>query len=214
MAIAFDAVSSGSTASATSLSVAHTVTGSNTLGMVNIDTNNAIDILTGATFNGSAMTLAAATSTLGVQVGYNYYKYAPSTGNVVATFSVASLIGIQTCTYSGVSQTGFPDASQVVNNIGSGGTTLVCTVTTTVDNCWCWSAVRNDNSISITSGGTTRNNSLFGGVFAVGDSNGAVTPAGSKTITWTSSAISTAHKSIFSFAPFVATVNSNFFPFF
>lgn len=136
MAIARDATSSGST-TATSLTVSHTNTGSNLILVASLITSasSAGDIVTGVTYNGVAMTRQS-TIVLGGNVArlYMYYLLAPATGanDIVISTSVSTLIQSHNVSYTGVLQSGFPDASSETNTASA--TSLANTLTTIADN--------------------------------------------------------------------------------
>ena len=111
-AIAFDAYTQCRANPATSCTVSHTVTGSNTILAVGAFSFPSAAIPTGCTANGSAMTLINwyADSTANRDV-YLYLKVAPSTGNIVCSISASSIIYFSASSYNGVTQTGQPIAS-------------------------------------------------------------------------------------------------------
>lgn len=182
MAIARDATSEGST-TATSLTVAHTCTGSNRLLLVHILTNNTTDTLTGMTYNGVAMTrLGIHASTPNNFIAYVYGLLAPATGsnNVVVTFSGSTVIGLQNVSYTGVKQSGLPDASN--SNNDDDGNDWSESITTIANNCWHFLGKRSGSDATVTSGGVRVLHGNYGGVQMVADSDAAITPAGSHAI--------------------------------
>lgn len=211
MAIAYDSSAQG-TATSTSLTFAHTCTGSNLLLWVFVLTSStAGDKITGITYNGSAMTRVTGATSIDFVSGqsfYTYYIVAPSTGanNVVVSAGSSVEIYAVSQSYTGCSQTGVPDGS---NKTTSGGT---ISITTTADNCWLAGGGRNVSSGGLTAstGSTTRQD--ITGIFTVGDSNGPKTPAGSNSMAWTPDNANTKLIMV-SFAPYVApaTNTGNFF---
>ena len=114
-----------------------------------------------------------------------FYLINPDTGthDVVITASGAVTLEINgvSASYTGVLQTGFPDAKED-DAIATDGT-ITTTVVTVLDNCWLagigWS---NEASPSITAGANTTLRTNNDGTYsdiATFDSNGQKTPAGS-----------------------------------
>lgn len=213
MAIAFDSSAIGSVTGSMSLNFSHTCTGANRLLFVGVQGALADDI-TGVTYAGSAMTLIIKDNVGGTnQFNYLFYLIAPSTGtnNVVVSSSVGINIAADSVSYTGASQSGVPDASVI--NSGSTVNTLTTSLTTVANNCWTVLSALNGNSLTISagSGSTLRQHQSLLGIF---DSNGAKTPAGSTSMTVTSSSPGQFSGLMASFSPFVAPViNSNFLSF-
>src|SRR4051812_20674402 len=112
MAIAFDAASNLDAHAGTSHTQAHTCTGSNLLLLVGMRSISG-DIVSGATYNGVAMTLQNKTQMQLNDWDYLFFLYAPTTGaNNIVISSSSGTIYARAVSYSGVSQTGFPDAFQ------------------------------------------------------------------------------------------------------
>lgn len=191
MAIAFDTAGYGEVNPGTSVTFALTL-GSSANALVLFSTDpgfgGASDI-SGITYNGAAMTKITAMSWNNTQMAYEtcWYKLAPSTGssyNVVVTLAHAG--GYNTsmaASYSGVQQSGIPDAS-ATNNAAS-GTTFALTVSSSANNCWHVGAsfTNQASAISAGSGTTARTNSAGTGYRGMlCDSNAAKTPAGSYTL--------------------------------
>ncbi len=135
MAIALGNTSTGGGAVATSLTYSHTVaSGSDRFLMVGIDVINVTDVVTGATYNGVAMTRAN-TRTDGITRTYTYYLFAPTTGanNVVISMSGTNQIAALSIDYNGVNQSAID--SQVTNGAATGSTGDLA-FTTVADNCW------------------------------------------------------------------------------
>ena len=108
--IAFDAQSKSST-TGTSLTFSHTVSGSNRVLIVAASSNGG-DHITGITYNAVAMTQQAKLA-VGTNYVYLYYLIAPDTGAHDVVVSSGSSVVLVACavSYTGVSQSGFPDAS-------------------------------------------------------------------------------------------------------
>lgn len=140
MAIALDAVTSATTSSVgTTLTFAHTCTGSDLIlfvGAVGNNTGSATDDITGATYNGVAMTLVNKTFVAADRYRYLFYLLAPATGanNVVITSSTSGgYKGGNAISYTGASQTGQPDSNATAETTG---TTITPTTTVVASNCW------------------------------------------------------------------------------
>jgi len=204
MAIAFDATSTGS-ANASSVTVAHTVTGSNPFLFVVIrDLDN---LLTGVTYASVAMTQIGTTQGAGGNNVSLWYLVNPATGtnNIVATKSAGvSNIRASGTSYTGVSQ-GAPEAS--TTGAGGAGTTFSQSVTTITDNAWVvWGLGENTGSPP-TAGANTTSRITDGAATAIFDAGGAVTPAGSKTLNASTAVSADAWGgTIVSIAPAAATV--------
>lgn len=198
MAIAFDFVSQNQTNSNTSLSTAHTCSGNDRLLLVHILTNNTSDIIVGVTYNSVAMTQVDKVQNANSFYSYLYYLLNPSSGtaNITSTFSLASLIANQGVSYTGVLQSGFPDAT--AKGSANSGTSLNATLTTVKANCWQFAGIRNDNAMTI-SPGTSRDATPFSGIINVADL-GPIASPGSSTITATAT-IANANYITASFAP-------------
>ena len=214
MAIAYDAVSNGEVNPGTSVSWNHTCTGSDRILFLGIQTNTDSDPtdLTAVTYNSVAMTFIAKQSISGTsEYLYLYYLINPASGtnsiSITRTTSGA-MFGFAT-SYTGAKQSGQPDAS--TTNTGT-GTSLATSVTTVADNCWTvlTMASSNTNWDSLT-GGTIRYN---GAARGIGDSNSAITPAGSTSLTVVMSASRTIWTVMASIAPSVpVTANGNLLDF-
>lgn len=183
MAIAFDAKANGfqPTGGAT-LTYAHTVSGSNRILLVGytLDISGTTSITT-ITYNGVGMTKLneiswnSGSSLLGL-----YYLINPSTGanNVVITRTGGATLEGFSASYTGANQLSFPDAQT------SGSATNTTSLTTVANNSWIVTIVSGTGTLS---GGTNLTLREAGpdnnrGVL---DTNGAITPAGSTTLSWT-----------------------------
>lgn len=208
MAIAFDAASNNYTASnAGTYTTSHTIgAGSNELLIVSIAGSTVV--ATGITYNGVSMTLAG--SAAGVNLIYVYYLFAPTAGtnNIVTSFSGGtSDLQVFGTSYSGVKQTGFPDASSYTQTaLGN----ITYTLTTVAANAWMWSLARNGSSGPCTASTGSTDRSSGTRYFSGGDSNGALA-AGSNSMAWTTSgSTSTTYGPTLSFAPAVTAGTSHF----
>ena len=212
MAIALDNSSEASLSSGTVLTFSHTVSGDNRILFVSCSQEGgSLDSITGITYNGISMTRIGMAVSQANGRAYLYYLIAPATGanDVVVTYSETTNKRGQAVSYTGVSQSGVPDASDSGN--GS-GTTITGTITTVLDNCWTiMTAYGNNAGLVASTGSTERLNNNRLGTF---DSNGVITPAAETTMVVTCSSDNNGFV-IASFAPFVApTANSNFFQLF
>ena len=183
MAIAFGSAVDGGNATATSLTFAFNNVAGDIVFVGGVGDSTTDDV-TGATYNGVAMTLVDKLTPGGINNRWSYlfYLVAPATGsnNVVVSASGSHFLGFGAVSYTGASQTGVPDAT----NKQSGGaaiTTLTTSVTTIADNCW---TVLLENSYSLDSlpfagtGATRRTTDNTFGTWGLFDSNAAITPAG------------------------------------
>jgi hypothetical protein len=207
MAIALDNSTDGGFAGATSLTYAHTTgSGTNRILFVAILTAGGIDTVTSVTYAGSSMTLVNKILS-GAGESYLFFLLAPTTGtnNVVITSSVSITIESGCVSYSGAAQV-TPEASNT--NTGNAVTTLTTTVTTISDNDWTvLSAAANTDGFAAGAGSTLRKTSNG---YAIFDSNGVITPPGSKSMTFTS-VLGNDAGVIAAFAPFVVSATGNMF---
>lgn len=218
MAIAFDNATSGTFgANVASKTLSHTVnSNSNGILFVGVAMSGAVttDIVTGITYNGVSMTKVADglghTGNLGdVTV---YYLLAPASGanNVIVSFSPNNGGAVQVISYTGAKQSGQPDSSAVRSNGGAGSFTLA--TTTVADNSWAVLFGQFDGGATPTAGtNTTLRGSIISSVFAMGDTNGVVHPAGSITMGLNNTSGSNSNGVIVSIAPTATAVNSAFF---
>lgn len=211
MAIALDVATNGGSATATSLTYAHTCTGSNLILFVGVNFYRSgtqpTDDITGVTYGGVAMTqITKNVYTTGNQITYMYYLVNPSTGanNVVISKTTGSdTIRSNSISYTGANDVGQPDNFGSENAAAS--LSVSKSVTTVANNCWMVSFTFNDANQCLASTGTTNRNSA-GVYMAIGDSNGVITPAAAYSMAWTL-ASGTANWTIInaSFAPLVVS---------
>lgn len=180
MAIAYDASSEG-TATDTSLTVSHTCSGSNRYLLSFIRTNGTTDKVSGVTYAGQAMTRINTLSDGDDRRIYLYYKIAPASGanNIVASFTESVSAGAQSYSYTGVKQTGQPDASNTQLRTSTNSASIGLTVVAS----GCWIATGSVNNEASPNSATNFTERLDTGGFASGDTNGTVS-AGSNTLTW------------------------------
>ena len=209
--IALDATSnSGQKASVSSYSWSHTCTGSNLLlAFGDSHYNKGSDrTATGVTYNSVALTLIrsdARSGSAGPDTYYwrttIYYLVAPATGSNTVSVTLSgttdNAVG-GVVSYTGVAQSGQPDAN---NGANGSDTTPTVNVTTIADNCWVFDAVVTISNL--TCNNTVRWNLVYWGG---ADTNAPKTPAGSQTMSWTTTASNTWAISAASFAPVSVSV--------
>lgn len=216
MAIAIDATSSGiNTLSQTSLTVAHTCTGTNLCLIVAV--NVSVNTITGVTYNGVAMTqVGTVNQSGGNENNYLFGLLNPATGthNIIATYSGMSTGGLAGASYAGVKQSGFPDSSVIATN--TLGTSRTVTTTVVASNSWLVGMFDSDNSPVVA--GTNAlarvriNTDAGTNTFGILDSNGT-NASGSASMQATYASNSNNVAIMVSIAPVASAVNSNFFEF-
>jgi hypothetical protein len=189
-AIAFDAATNGGNSTTGTLSWTHTTTGSNRLLVVGFkgDSTLSLDDISGVTYNGVAMTAIYTGQTAGSdRFYYLYYLLNPASGaNTVqiTAFNAHYLFGAS-ASYTGVQQSGQPDAMN--SNSGTATGSLTTSVTTVADNSWVvmFGVVSNDDGTLAAGTGATERVATDFNAGALFDSNASKTPAGSYSMTWT-----------------------------
>lgn len=211
MAIAFDAASTGTKNSVTltALTVSHTCTGSDLILWVGCAANSGDYISTGTvTYNGVSMTQAVKQVASGTNYTYLYYLINPATGahNIVITPGTATALELCAASYTGAKQSGQPDNTTSGSN--SSTTSITTTLTTVADNCWTVAFGGIQRAMTASTGMTARGSA--GGTWGtiIGDSNSAITPAGSYSMTMTFSSVAAGNQSavMASFSPVSAAV--------
>lgn len=178
--IELESVTTGSAASATSLTFARISSAyPNRVIAIGISTGGTIQSVTD---DGVTCSAVAGPSGGGQPVVW-YALAAPNAGtkNVIITLTGTSFIYATAVILTGAKQTGIPDA-QTTNSAGS-GTSITTTITTIADKSWGLTVYRNDNDGNSTAGTGSRQISAFAGFIQIYDSNGAKTPAGSLSMT-------------------------------
>lgn len=205
MNIAFDAATNGTSVNpGTSLTWSHTIAQAGEILFVCTRGGNGEgDKISGVTYAGVAMTqIATVTIASSNQVVSLYYLLAPAIGanNVVVSLSSGFLIG-GSVSYKDVRQSGQPDASTTKNV--SATTSMATTVTSVADKCWTILAAITNGGGLIAGSGSTQRLDLTNGAnpFIVFDSNAAITPAGSTSMTVSWSGNSEGASIMASFAP-------------
>lgn len=190
--ISFDNSSSSSGNAISSLTWSHTVnSNANGILIVGVDIEGGATI-TGITYNSVALTPDATLGNFlarGSRNGGLWYLMTPSTGanNVVVTLSGSSGNGLHgaAVSYTGVKQTGFPDAEGNAN--ANPVTTNTQSITTTVDNAWLVGFFLSGATQSASTNTTIRTQTSVNDLFASMDTNAAQTPAGSHSLNTTMS---------------------------
>jgi hypothetical protein len=215
MPIAFDAATDGGNngGGSNSLSFAHTCTGSDRILFVGIAGDVApfgADDITGVTYNGVAMEFVGKrfADELVSRGTYLYQLEAPASGsnNVVVSSTSAHYLLAGAVSYTGAAQSGQPDNS-TTNLSADTATSLTTSLTTVADNCWT-ALVINEATSGAPGAGTGSTRRTYDAAFQVWgmfDSNAAITPAGSYSMTTTRGAgIEAIAHVMASFSPFVS----------
>lgn len=208
MAIKTDATSTASSpgAGTSSLTWAHTCTGSNRILWVGALADG--DKVTSVTYNGVAMTQMAKTTIDGdVDTMYLYYLVAPATGsnNIVITLSGTSdYINGAGSSYTGARQTSVPDSQATVTDAVR--TSITASTTVVTDGSWLVGVFRNNAGAWTASTETTNRIGFTGSSDAtiIADSNGS-TYSGSQSLIATCGSAQTA-AIVASFAPEPSTI--------
>ena len=147
--IAFDTSARASTGSASSLTLPHTVTGSNPVIVTSVLSNSTP---TGVTYGGTAVTFIDSVAAAG-STEYLYYLTNCATGlnNIVVTMAGATYIYINSASYTGVDNVAY----DVTGKVSSTVVTQSVAVTTTTNNDWIIGAAWFGDVIS-SSNGTLR----------------------------------------------------------
>lgn len=210
--IAFDSTAYAQVAAATSLTYAHTCTGSNRILWIQAcNTNSATFTITGITYAGVAMTKAGTEQKAGASNTWSslWYLVAPTIGtnNIVVTSSGSTDLLALSSSYTGARQSGVPDAYTSSSGSGDPYTQSITTVT---DNSWILAGFATQRSQAAGASTTFRYN-VSG--YVIADSNGPKSPTGSYSLVTDqdpSGALMAA--TIVSFAPATST-NGNFLAF-
>lgn len=182
MAISFDTASSVSAGVVTSVTHAHTCSGSNRILWCGVQNSGTASTISGVTYAGVSMTLANSVSDTGNGEFISlFYLINPSSGtnNVVVSCSSSS-IDLDCASYTGAAQTGQPDAT--TNHTASSGTTTTTTLTTVANDAWAvLFSYSTHGTVQNGTNATLRTNSSSN--VALYDSGSAITPAGSFSMT-------------------------------
>lgn len=185
--IAFDAFTDLGSTTGTTLTTAHTVTGTDPFLVVGVDGDVSTDNISGVTYNGVAMTqldkyhmFAGAD-----RWAYAFYLANPATGthNVVISSNPSGFIAGMAASYSGAA--GGLDANNTSKSDSSGVATLDNSVTSVADNCWHIGSSHDASGNAGAGTNTTQRGTANGGNMQIIDNNAAIHPAGSNTIQMT-----------------------------
>jgi hypothetical protein len=210
MAIAQDAVTnlSNSSSGVTSYSFNHTCTGTNGLLLVCVECDDG-DHVTGVTYNGVAMTqLVKFNQTADSTCIYIYGLLAPTTGTnavLISRSSSTSTITGGSVSFTGVSQSGLPDAFN--SNGQTSGSSNTTSITTVANNAWIVGFLQYDNqNITVGTGSTVINTGPnAGGPWSMFKATAnPITPAGAQSLTMNGTSSDNAMLLV-SFAPIAAS---------
>jgi hypothetical protein len=182
--IAFDNASSGVVTPGTSITYGLTVTSTaNRILFVNVKTFTTS--VSSVTYNGSNLTVIGSThETYNNTYDFLYYMVAPDAGthDVVVTLPSSTYAHSTAASYTGASQSNQPDAYTTSNGTASGGTYSV-SLTTGADNSWVVMGAANGNTIVTGVGSDTTQRAIDAQTAEeLVDSNGPISPAGSRTL--------------------------------
>ena len=189
-AIAFDSETLAQTITGTSLTFAHTTSGSDRLILIGgHDRSNTTTSVTGVTYATVATTKITDIRVPSDRMITAWRLVAPATGanNVVVSSSDSTNLRFSALSYSGVDQTSPIDGNNTASDAAT-TTGLSVSITTTSDNCWMVMFLKDNNggvTYSSSTGDALRLNTDGGG-HCVGDTNGAITPAGANAMAVTS----------------------------
>lgn len=141
-AIAFDSAEGRTTGvNVSSISLSHTVTGSNAILFAHVRESTIVDQDNGVTYNLVAMSLSIKNkNTAGDNTyAYDYHLVNPTTGaakNITANFLAVESPALSGSSYSGAAQSGQPDATGVLSENAASGGNHVITVNVVATNSW------------------------------------------------------------------------------
>lgn len=178
MAIALDASSASFVNPGTSLTYSHTCTGSDLILLVGVRGTSTNGSITGVTYNGVAMTEVTRVLETGGNIYiYLFYLIAPATGanDIVISSSSSALITGVSASFTGVKQSGQPDAFDT----NSGASPLTTSLTSVADNCWgIMLAQDNNGTVTAGTGSTSIVQDNFNALELFRYSSNPITPAG------------------------------------
>lgn len=157
--------------------------GANRLIIIGTTQTSGGDVVTGITYAGIPLAQLGMAWHSGSRANL-WYLLAPATGanNIVITATAGTLFRVYAASYSGVSQTGFPDASvlDTTSNAAGGDPGIYTTnITTIADNAWIIEIASMGGSWNGTGGNSTIITTVAEGMVC---HRGPVTPGGSTTI--------------------------------
>lgn len=209
MAIAFDAKSNGAVESGTApLNISHVMgSGANGLLLVFIQAN--LDTINSVTFNGASATQLITTNNTSDGVRqFIWGLLAPSAGtyNVVVSWTGDKYVRVACVSYTGVKQSGLPDASGGAFT-GGGSSAQAASATVVADNCWVagLATFSPGTAYSSFTNATLRESAGTLGIVRAYDTNGTVS-AGSYTVTANGSIAACYANTLVSIAPAAAVV--------
>ena len=200
MAIAFDAASGnyyGGTVN--SLTLSHTCSGENRILFVSVQCGGVTDYFPTVTYAGVPMTQISKVRVPADAYIYLFCLIAPAKGanNIVVSTGSNNDMTVGGVSYTGVLQTGQPDA--FTTNTATSTTSITTPLTIIKDSCWLVCCTKGTATIPAAGAGTTMRNTP--GAIALFDSNGAKTPAGSYSLVVTNGSAGSFGTVIASFAP-------------
>ena len=202
MALAIDSSSKGNVNPGTSITFAHTNTGSDLVLPVGVRTETILDLISTVAYAGvNATRIILRANVSATESFYGYMKLAPATGanNIVVTAASSISMSAGATSFTGADQTTNPENSNFVE--GNPANSLNPTLTVGLANCWLWGFAGWAAGGTITGGaGTTirQQDLLFGNGY--GDSNGTVS-TGTQGLVFDSTTTSNSTGIIFSIAP-------------
>lgn len=190
-------------------SFSYTVSGSNPILFVALEIDSS-QTVTGVTYNGVSMTQTDSIVPRSTITDYLFMLQAPATGTHNVTVSYTGSPNLRGCavSYDGAAQTGQPDNHKTDSQTNDPTTV---SLTTNANDSWMvmFSEDANADGLSITAGGTLRQGDGGSNTFAFFDSNGAIAPAGSHSMTIEHTFNNVALKSLVaSFAPIQSGIGS------
>ena len=181
MAIAFDAAGGEFNTSGTTLSDDFTCSGNNRILFVGVVNFAPTDDLEAPKYGGVTMKLVGKqgfnSEASPGDWSYLYYLINPASGTNTLTVTRTddtSTMHVVCTSYTGVKQSGVPDASAI--NVQDSGTSITTSVTTVADNCWTVLFCGAQKDVSAGTGTTDRKSGIQN---LIGDSNAPISPAGS-----------------------------------
>lgn len=216
MSIAFDAGADGFQSGGTNLTYSHTCTGSNLILLVGVWSWQDVHTLT-ATYAGVSMTSLTTIATDSSGTLQIFGLIAPATGAnniIISSNNTNTQILACSASYTGVKQSGFPDA-QTTNTTTA--TNLTTDLTTIADNTWMFLVSRTPSKLPTAGTNAFRRwfNTASGDAATLFDTNAAQTPAGLHSMNINRSTSGSIYVSMASFAPALPVTNTwNFFSFF
>lgn len=186
--IAFDAASnSGYQAAASTYNWSHTCTGSDRFLSVDVSLLSAGSTVTSITYNGVAMSLIRAQTTVtsfGRVESWGLAAPASGANSIIVTLSGSIASAGCAVSYTGVNQYTPTEAANSAQATNVGAADATVTVTPVADNCWIHGAVASDDA-SVTANQTTRNNVTGVGGSGADEDTGPITPAAATAVSYT-----------------------------